>query len=48
MKQLPGSTGFLQSLATTQTGDLILGGDQDGVLRAWDVTSAKVIAEFKP
>ena len=48
VKQLPGSTGFLQSLATTQTGDLILGGDQDGVLRAWDVTSAKVIAEFKP
>ena len=48
VKQLPGATSFLQSLATTQTGDLILGGDQDGILRAWDVTSAKVIAEFKP
>jgi len=48
VKQLPGSTGFLQSLATTKTGDLILGGDQDGILRAWDVTTAKVIAEFKP
>jgi WD40 repeat protein len=48
VKQLPGATGFLQSLATTQTGDLILGGDQDGVLRAWDVATAKVVAEFKP
>jgi len=48
VKQLPGSTGFLQSLATTKTGDLILGGDQDGILRAWDVATARVIAEFKP
>ena len=48
VKQLPGSTGFLQSLATNRGGDLILGGDQDGILRAWDVTNAKVVAEFKP
>jgi WD40 repeat protein len=48
VKQLPGATGFLQSLATTRLGDLVLGGDQDGVLRAWDVASAKVVAEFKP
>lgn len=48
VKQLPGSTSFLQSLATTQTGDLILGGDQDGTVRVWDVAVAKVVAEFKP
>ncbi len=48
VKQLPGSTTFLQSLATNRNGDLILGGDQDGVLRAWDVPSAKILAEFKP
>ncbi|MBE2285997.1 MAG: hypothetical protein IAE77_21250 [Prosthecobacter sp.] len=48
VKQLPGATGFMQSLATTRLGDLVLGGDQDGVLRAWDVASAKVVAEFKP
>ncbi|MFO1486710.1 MAG: c-type cytochrome domain-containing protein [Verrucomicrobiaceae bacterium] len=48
VKQLPGATGFLQSLAATRAGDLVLGGDQDGVLKAWDVTTAKVIAEFKP
>ncbi len=48
VKQLPGSTGFLQSLATNRGGDLILGGDQEGVLRIWDVTTAKVMAEFKP
>ena len=48
VKQLPGGTSFLQSLATTQTGDLILGGDQDGTVRVWDVAVAKVVAEFKP
>jgi WD40 repeat protein len=48
VKQLPGSTTFLQSLATNRPGDLVLSGDQDGVLRAWDVPSAKVVAEFKP
>ncbi len=48
VKQLAGSTAFLQALATNQAGDLILGGDQDGTVRAWDVTSAKVVAEFKP
>lgn len=48
VKQLPGSTSFLQSLATTQSGDIILGGDQDGTVRAWDVAGAKVVAEFKP
>ncbi len=48
VKQLPGSTSFLQSLATTQTGDLILGGDQDGTVRVWEVAAAKVVAEFKP
>lgn len=48
VKQLPGATSFLQALATTQNGDLVIGGDQDGNVRAWDVTSAKVVAEFKP
>jgi WD40 repeat protein len=48
VKQLPGATSFLQSLATTQTGDLILGGDQDGTVRVWDVVAAKEIASFKP
>jgi hypothetical protein len=48
VKQLPGATSFLQSLATTQTGDLILGGDQDGTVRVWDVAVAKVVAEFRP
>ena len=48
IKQLPGSTTFLQSLATNHHGDLVLAGDQDGVLRAWDVPSAKVVAECKP
>jgi WD40 repeat protein len=48
VKQLPGATGFLQSLATTRSGDLVLGGDQDGTVRAWDVASAKIMAEFKP
>lgn len=48
VKQLPGSTAFLQSLATTKTGDVVLGGDQDGNVRAWDVATAKEIAVFKP
>lgn len=48
VKQLPGSTSFLQSLATTRFGDVLLGGDQDGTVRAWDVTTAKEIAVFKP
>jgi WD40 repeat protein len=48
VKQLPGATSFLQSLATTQTGDLILGGDQDGTVRVWEVAAAKVVAEFRP
>jgi len=48
VKRLPGATAFLQSLAATRAGDLILGGDQDGVLKAWDVATAKVVAEFKP
>ena len=48
VKQLPGSTAFLQSLATTRAGDVVLGGDQDGNLREWDVATAKEIAVFKP
>ena len=48
VKQLAGATAFLQSLATTKSGDLILGGDQDGNLREWDVATAKEIAVFKP
>jgi len=48
VKKLLGSNSFLQSLATTRGGDLILGGDEDGTVRAWDVTSAQVVAEFKP
>ena len=48
VKKLPGSTSFLQSLATNQAGDLILGGDEDGTVRAWVVASAKEIAVFKP
>lgn len=48
VKKLDGASGFLQSLATTRGGEVVLGGDQDGVLKAWDVPSAKVIAEFKP
>ncbi|MBN8418434.1 MAG: hypothetical protein J0L73_05925 [Verrucomicrobia bacterium] len=48
VKKLTGSTGFLQSLATTKSGDVVLGGDQDGFVRAWDVATAKEIAVFKP
>ena len=48
VKLLPGSTSFLQSLATTRSGDVVLGGDQDGNVRAWDVATAKEIAVFKP
>ena len=48
VKQLTGAKAFVQSLATTKSGDVVLGGDQDGNLRAWDVTTAKEIATFKP
>ncbi|MDI1313443.1 c-type cytochrome domain-containing protein [Prosthecobacter sp.] len=48
VKQFPGATSFLQSLATTRSGDVVLGGDQDGIVRAWDVATAKEIAVFKP
>ncbi len=48
VKQLAGATAFLQSLATTKSGDVVLGGDQDGNLREWDVATAKEIAVFKP
>lgn len=48
VKQLAGATAFLQSLATTKFGDVVLGGDQDGNVRAWDVATAKEIAVFKP
>ena len=48
VKQLPGATSFLQALATTRNGDLVIGGDQDGNVRAWDVASAKEVAVFKP
>lgn len=48
VKKLAGATSFLQALATTRNGDIVLGGDQDGTVRAWDVTSAKEIAVFNP
>lgn len=48
VKKLAGATSFLQALATTRNGDIVLGGDQDGTVRAWDVTSAKEIAIFEP
>jgi len=48
LKQFAGATAFLQALATNQAGDLILGGDQDGNVRAWDVATAKEVALFKP
>jgi WD40 repeat protein len=48
VKQLSGSTAFLQSLATTRNGDMVLGGDQEGNLRAWEVSTAKQVALFKP
>lgn len=48
VKKLVGSTSFLQSLAASRAGDLVLGGDQEGNLRAWDVASAKEVAVFKP
>lgn len=48
VKQIPGVTSFLQSLATSRFGDVLFGGDQDGVVRVWEVASAKEIAVFKP
>jgi WD40 repeat protein len=48
VKQLSGSTAFLQALATTRNGDMVLGGDQEGNLRAWEVSTAKQVALFKP
>lgn len=48
VRQLPGVTGFMQSLATSHYGDVIFAGDQDGIVRAWDAASAKEIAVFKP
>ncbi len=48
VRQLAGVTSFLQCLATTRFGDLVICGDQEGNVRAWDVTSAKEIALFKP
>ncbi|MBB5033969.1 c-type cytochrome domain-containing protein [Prosthecobacter vanneervenii] len=48
VKKITGITSFLQSLATSKFGDVVLGGDQDGNLRAWDVATAKEIAMFKP
>ncbi|MGV3662678.1 MAG: c-type cytochrome domain-containing protein [Prosthecobacter sp.] len=48
IKQLPGATSFLQSLGTSRYGDVILGGGEDGIVRAWDVATAKEIAVFKP
>ena len=48
VKKLAGESSFLQSIATTKLGDLVLGGDQDGNLRAWDVATAKEIVTFKP
>lgn len=48
VKQIPGAAGFLQSLGTSSFGNVILVGDQEGVVRAWDVATAKEIAVFKP
>jgi len=48
VKKLTGATSFLQALATTRNGDIVLGGDQDGTVRAWDVASAREVAVFKP
>lgn len=48
VKQVRGISSFLQSLAASRFGDVILSGDQDGIVRAWDAASAKEIAVFKP
>lgn len=48
VKQLPGATSFLQALAVNRAGDLVLGGDQNGNLRAWDVATAREVVVFKP
>lgn len=48
VKQIPGAASFLQSLGTSSFGNVIVVGDQEGVVRAWDVATAKEIAVFKP
>ncbi|HEY1049290.1 MAG TPA: c-type cytochrome domain-containing protein [Prosthecobacter sp.] len=48
VKQIPGAASFLQSLGTSSFGNIIVVGDQEGMVRAWDVATAKEIAVFKP
>ncbi len=48
VKKLDGAKDFMNTLSSTRAGDLVIAGGEDGVLRAWEVASGKLIRSFPP
>lgn len=46
VRLLPGPADFMQGAAATRTGDIMVAGGQDSILRIWDGTSGKELAVF--
>lgn len=43
---IPNLPDFMQSAACAATASLIIGGGEDGLLRVWDGTNGRELAEF--
>jgi len=48
LRDFTGGKGFIFSTAITPDGQLVLGGGQDSVLRAWNVTTGKALFSLDP
>ena len=48
LRDYGGSKGFIFSTAITPDGQLILGGGQDSVLRAWNLADGKSLFNLEP
>jgi|JI6StandDraft_1071083.scaffolds.fasta_scaffold02098_11 WD40 repeat protein len=46
VKVLAGAKDFMNTLSSTHTGDILVAGGEDGILRVWDVLSGKEIRAF--
>lgn len=48
VRSLPGVTEFVNALAATPDGTLVVAGGQDGLLRVWEARSGRLVATCKP
>jgi WD40 repeat protein len=48
IRSFEGAADFMQSVAVTPDGRLVVAGGQDGVLRMWNGTSGDVVASLSP